>query len=702
MSNDATSPRNLSLGLITVLMLLVAVVAPVRAQNTPQTLRATIDVTKTGEPIEPEMWGHFIENLGTWWETNAWAEMIGDRKFYYPIDNDSIQNPPNGRRGVNQWTPVGPQSSVVMDSTRGYAGKYSPRITLASSSPRGIRQVGLPVHEGQRYTGRIVLAGDPAAKVAISLVWGPGPDDRQVVRIQDDLSQEFRTFPLAFTARADNRRATFEITGTGNGSFLVGAVSLMPADNIDGWRPGFIKLFREMHISTMRWAGNFSANYEWRDGIGDPDKRPPRYDFAWHGLEPNDVGTFEILDLNRLVGSEPYIGVNAALGDEYSAAQWVEYVNGSVNTPMGKRRAEHGHPEPFGVKWWGVGNEMYGEWQIGHMSIDHFVIKYNKFAEAMRAVDPSIILVAPGADIYQMQADSRDRPRVLPIPYKYDGPFDWSGNLLRYAWQNMDYISEHIYGPYGPNAQYYDSATGKWVRDTDAPIQDRLRRIPTRAHAAALEWKGYLERMPWLKDSGIKMVMDEWSTGGGGDLAAGLTVGMTLNEMFRHTDVFKRSDHTCAPCAISYDGWDPPVLRSNGLVFKMLADKYGTLPILDIGGNSPQPQLHGTVGIDIPPTPSGSPTYPLDVMAALSQDRQRLTISVVNPSESAHQLQLDVSGTTLPNSGQVWTVSGSSIRAGNVGGRPPEVTLTQSTLSNANRPITVAPFSINLYEFQIQ
>jgi len=689
-----------ALGLAAGLLVLAPAAALAQGTTVPQTIQATIDITKTGEPIDPLMWGHFIENLRNWWEGGAWAEMIGDRKFYYPVDNDSIQEPRNGRR-VNQWRPVGPQSGVVMDSTRGYAGKYSPRIALAGTSPRGIRQAGIPVHAGQSYTGRIVLAGDPAAKVEISLVWGPGSQDRQTVSIKDDLSQEFHTYPLSFTSRADNRAAELTITGTGSGSFLIGAVSLMQADNVEGWRPEFLALFREMRITTMRWAGNFSAGYEWRDGIGDPDRRPPRYEFAWHTLEPNDVGTFEVLALNRLVGSEPYIGVNAGLGDAHSAGQWVEYVNGSTNTPMGKLRAQHGHPEPFGVKWWGVGNEMYGEWQIGHMSIDHFVIQHNMFADAMLAADPSIYLVASGASRYQMQADARGRARVASIPYDYDGPFDWSGNLLRHAWQNMSYISEHIYGPYGMNGQYYDAATKEWVRDTTAPIQDRLRRIPNRARGAYEEWTGYLERMPWLRDSGIKLVMDEWSTGGG-DMFGGLTVGMTLNEMFRHSDAYVRSDHTCAPCAISYNAYDPPVLRTNGLVFKMLANNFGTLPILDIGGNSPQPQLRGTVGIDVPRTSSGSPTYPLDVMAALSSDRQQLTITVVNPSESPQQLQLEVTGTTLPGNARKWTVSGPNIQARNVAGQPPQTTLVESTLSNATSPITVAPFSINLYTFQLR
>ena len=688
------------LGLAAGLLVLTPTAALAQVQGVPQTIRATIDITKTGAPIDPLMWGHFIENLGAWWEGGAWAEMIGDRKFYYPIDNDSIQVPSNSRRWVNQWTPAGPQSSVVMDSTRGYATRHAPRIALAGTSPRGIRQAGIPVHAGQSYTGRIVLAGDPSANVDVSLVWGSGSQDRQTVSIRD-LSPNYRTYPLSFTSRGDTPRAELSITATGSGSFLVGAVSLMQSDHVEGWRPEYLAFFREMRVTTMRWAGNFSANYEWRDGIGDPDRRPPFYDFAWNGLEPNDVGTFEVLALNRLVGSEPYIGVNAGLGDAYSAGQWVEYVNGSTDTPMGRLRAQHGHPAPFGVKWWGIGNEMYGEWQIGHMAINHFVIQHNKFAERMLAADPSIKLVASGASLYQMYADSRSRPRVLSPPYAYDGPFDWSGNLLRHAWQNMDYISEHIYGPYGMNTQYFDSATKSWVRDTLAPVQDRLRRIPNRARGAYEEWTGYLERMPWLKDSGIKLVMDEWSTGGG-DMAAGLTVALLLNEMFRHSDVYVRSDHTCAPCAINTNRYDPPVLRTNGLVFKMLANNFGTLPILDIGGNSPQPQLRGTVGIDLPRTSSGSPTYPLDVMAALSSDRQQLTITVVNPSERPQLLQLEVSGTTLPRNARAWTVSGPDIQARNVAGQPPQTRLVESTLSNATASITVAPFSINLYQFQIR
>jgi len=103
-------------------------------------ITAVIDVTQTGELIGPMMWGHFIENLSSYLEGGLWAELIGDRKFFYPVSNAPLE-PPNGRSGwVNRWWPSGPEASVVMDSGRAYVGKHSPRVMLAGDGPRGIRQ----------------------------------------------------------------------------------------------------------------------------------------------------------------------------------------------------------------------------------------------------------------------------------------------------------------------------------------------------------------------------------------------------------------------------------------------------------------------------------------------------------------------------------------------------------------------------------
>ena len=93
---------------------------------------------------------------------------------------------------------------------------------------------------------------------------------------------------------------------------------------------------------------------------------------------------------------EQYISVNAGFGDSHSAAEEVEYMNGSVNTYMGAQRAKYGHPEPYRIKFWNIGNAPWGTWQLGHMDLKYYLLKHNEFAKAMRAVDPSITLIASG------------------------------------------------------------------------------------------------------------------------------------------------------------------------------------------------------------------------------------------------------------------------------------------------------------------
>ena len=158
--------------------------------------------------------------------------------------------------------------------------------------------------------------------------------------------------------------ASLEITGTGTGNFHIGTVSLMPADNVQGFRPDTIALLRQLHSGMWRLpGGNFISDWNWYDSIGDIDKRPPMFDYAWNAMQTNDVGMDEFMTLCKLIGVEPYITVNAGFGDSHSAAEEVEYMNGSVDTRLGAMRAQNGHPEPYHVKFWNIGNEPYGYWQ---------------------------------------------------------------------------------------------------------------------------------------------------------------------------------------------------------------------------------------------------------------------------------------------------------------------------------------------------
>jgi alpha-L-arabinofuranosidase len=137
----------------------------------------------------------------------------------------------------------------------------------------------------------------------------------------------------------------------------------MPANNVEGFRPDVLALLRELNAPALRWpGGNFVREYNWRDGIGDRDRRPPRKGPGWKSVAPNDVGIHEFMALCRLIGAEPSIAVNSGPGDTASAAAQVEYVNGAATTPMGAQRALNGSQAPFNARWWSVGNDTHSGW----------------------------------------------------------------------------------------------------------------------------------------------------------------------------------------------------------------------------------------------------------------------------------------------------------------------------------------------------
>lgn len=671
-----------------------------RAQTSnpiPTKVSMTVDASKTGAPIHRYVYGQFTELLFNLYEKGLWAEMLSDRKFFYPVDSGEKLNPENTKRNFTRWRPVGADEFVVMDAKNPYVGEHSPAVKLEGATPHGIRQAGLPLRKGRSYTGSVVLLGGAGAKVEVRLVWGSGVHDRQTIPLRS-LSAKYTKFPLRFTAGADSQDAALEIIGTGSGSFHIGVVSLMPADNMEGYRADMIKLLKELNSGIYRWpGGNFASGYDWRDGIGERDKRPPRYDYAWRTVEYNDMGTDEYLTLCRLLGIDPYLCVDAGFGDAHSAAEWVEYCNGSATTPMGKLRAANGHPEPYQVKWWGIGNEMYGEWQLGHMYIDHYVIKHNMFAQAMRKVDPSIELVAAGATPFETSTTARHHRRPLPatLPYEFGTPQDWSGNLLAHSSDYFDYLSEHLY-PALDSA--FDVDAQKFV-ETNDPL-DQVRRLPNRVRATVEAWEEYQRRMPELQDKHIKLAIDEWTGGGFRGFMRALCAAEGLQEMFRHSDVIAMGAYTAFISNLSFDGNDA-VYSSVGLVFKLYRQHFGTISVQVIG-NSPQKPVKGTVGVDKPKVSSGSDTYPMDVAAALTADHRKLTVAVVNPTETAHEMEFAVVGVQLKGSGTLHRIAAPNLDADNEPGKKPAVEIVGTRLSERPTTLTVPPLSISLFELDVQ
>jgi len=693
-----------SAGLLAILFLSV-----VSAAQAPK-VNAVIDASKTGAPISKNLYGQFLEHGGDIVNTGIWSELLADRKFYYPVSATAPQPPqpmgnaagnPRFRRPISRWwAPIGGDTVVTMDTKSPYAGDQTPLVKLNGKAPQGITESGIVVRKGKAYSGRIVLAGTPGTVVKVTLIWGKQTADRQTVTLPA-LASAYRKLPFKFQAQGDSDDAQLEIIGTGTGSFHVGAISLMPADNIEGFRAEVIAALKQLHSGVYRFpGGNFVSSYEWRYGVGDIDKRPPIFDPVWHAVQPNDVGTDEFLTLCRLLGVDPYITVNAGFGDAWSAKELVEYTNGAITTPMGKWRAANGHPQPYNVKLWGVGNEPWGDYQMGAISPEQFAVKHNLFAKAMKQVDPSIKLIAGGAMPDVMEgADQSKRLSGKYVP-DYLTPADWSGYMLSHDLDNIDMLSEHYYAS---GTEHTDMKLGKKVPINPPLSQIEWMRAPAVQVRAKYEhYRKYQELIPGLREKPVPVAIDEWAYFGGGpnSYKTAPAYAWAFHEMFRHSDVFQLGAFTFATAMMSQTRTEAE-LNPTGLLFKMYRDHFGVIPV-EVSGDSPQPKPTFPAGGDQPSVNPGSDTYPLDVSAALSEDRKTLTFAVLNPSDAKQSLKLTINGVKLASNGKLWQMAPSSLDAVVAVGKKPEVAAEEHPLGAVPDTIEAPPFSVSIYSYPLQ
>ncbi|MGH9405369.1 MAG: alpha-N-arabinofuranosidase [Terriglobia bacterium] len=679
----------------------------------------TLNTQQTAEPVSKYAFGMFIEHIGPLVYRSLWSEMLDDRKFYFPISSKKPLASAGPRRGgpgreaLRQWHPVGPEQVVVMDKVQPFVGDHSPRIELDSFTPHGIRQSGLALVKGKKYTGRIYLRGTPGSMIKLSLIWGDGANDRQTISLAN-LSAEYKKFPLSFTANADTNDGGLEVIGTGNGSFHIGTISLMPADNVEGFRPDTTALLRQLHSGFWRLpGGNFLSDWSWYDGVGDIDKRPPTFDYAWHAMQPNDVGLDEFMTLCRLIDVEPYITVNAGFGDAHSAAEEVEYMNGPASTRLGAERARNGHPEPYRIKFWNIGNEPWGTFQLGYTPLHYYVLKHNKFAKAMRKADPSITLIASGKMLVDMFLTGEQRIEYTGnLQSLYGTDVDWTGGLLAHCWGNFDGIAEHWYAQGG---RHFDLALAKTLPpnaptdDAYVPVEQTplewVRYAANVVHRKAEEWQGYQQRFPAMLQKKIFLSVDEYAYfgrtfNGGVNLELALAYAMIFNERMRHTDFLRMSAHTMGVSTLDYNS-TAANFNTTGLVFKLYGEHFvDSIPVA-VSGNSPQPEPKYPIGGDQPRTNSGSPTYPVDMFAALTPDRKFLTLAVVNATGSQQSFNLGVTGARLTGPSTLWQLTGESLDSVNRLGEPPQVRVKEIAIESASETISVAPNSANVFRFPV-
>ncbi len=597
----------------------------------------TVNIDSLSEPMPVYIYGQFIEHLGRCIYGGIWAEMFEDRKFWYtPGERES------------PWRVSGNRDLFTMERTYPFTGSQTPVLGVNAGGAAVMSQENLGFREGMTYSGRIILQATPGitgVKVKVRIA-----DTEQVVFI-DNPGGGYREYPLSFGSDRLVHDGVFTIEPEGIGRIWVGTVSLMPDDNIDGFRKDVMTLLKELDSPVYRWpGGNFVSGYDWKDGVGDRDRRPPRKNPAWRGVESNDVGMHEFIRFCELLGTEPYIAVNAGLGNAEEARQQAEYCNGPLSTPMGRWRATNGSSEPWNVKWWSIGNEMYGDWQLGHMSTEAFVEKHNEFARAMRSVDTTIVLIAVGEV----------------------GP--WDEMMLANCSDNMDMISEHFY-----RQDWHGGG-----------LMTHVKQIPDAIRQKAVAHRNYRETIPSLEGKDIRICMDEWNYWYGphiyGELgtryfyrdAIGIAAG--LNEFSRNTDIIYMANYAqtvnvigAIKASTTHSEFD-----GTGQVLKMYRHRFGTIPAAIEGE-----------------------TRPFDIAATLTAAMDTLTISVVNATWDEISFPLKVKGGTLGGRMDIWKVISPDDMSHNEPGREPPVRIVSEL--NAARPLKLKaePASITIFRIPV-
>ena len=429
-------------------------------------------------------------------------------------------------------------------------------------------------------------------------------------------------------------------------------VSLLPEDHVGFVKREVFEMARQLNAGMMRYSGNYISAYHWEHGVGPVLERPVMYNEAWGGWACKYFGTDEFVAFCRALGAEPLISVNDGSGTPEEAARWIEYCNGGADTPMGALRAANGHPEPYGVKYWEIGNEVWGEWQVGTCSAEDFARRALAFAKAMKTADPDIVLLVCG---HTDQA--------------------WNKAVLDIAGPHIDYLTLHLYhglGRFGmnrntPAEERYKAmaAFSEWTRHDIGQTMALIRSQPKHAHVklAVTEYNTM-----YYPNTNRKGLPDEHTLG------AAVANAANLNEMLRQSDVVHIGSFSdlvngwlggCIRVGDAYadqyrgktPGWSGRPLTVYGTptyeVLKLYAGR-------GIARMLPVETVCGTYSVAAgKPVPIALDALPdLDVAAGANEDGSEMTVFIVNRSLEEVKTRLCLDGIAAADETALYQITG--------------------------------------------
>ena len=428
-----------------------------------------------------------------------------------------------------------------------------------------------------------------------------------------------------------------------------------------------------MHLSTIRFpGGNFASGYRWMDGIGPRNERLPRHDLAWNSTIPNHYGTNEFIRFCREMNIEPYLCVNCGDGNMREAADWVEYCNGNGDSTLGKLRIEHGFPEPHKVKYWGIGNEVDGQGQIGQKSAQEYARAYTEFSKVMKRVDPEIKLIASAV------CDWEDNPSGRKTEW-----VERAQLMLEQAGDRIDYMSIHRYAHPSQGEPF------ETLMIFAQEFNDRLNAYEGLIHAVSMErgirhnigiavdeWGIYRRPIP----RAVAITPGKRASGlNEKNLEDALVVGLCLNSFIRHSYSVRMANYPPILMGMGINAARPdgPVLLTAAFYpFELYRRTCGQLS-LDVFWYGET--FSGTFN-----NRSYTGIRTLDVSATLDSARKQLVVFVVNQSkDKAMETIVSLAAGEFSGNVKISVVNGPDIKAENTDEKPNEV-VTRETSAEAS------------------
>lgn len=436
-----------------------------------------------------------------------------------------------------------------------------------------------------------------------------------------------------------------------------------PLADARGLRTDVLDALRRMRMPVIRYpGGNFASGYRWQDGVGPVGERPARLDLAWGAVDANAFGTNEFIHFCRELGAEPHLVVNCGDGDMRAARDWVEYCNGVADTALVRLRRAHGFDAPHHVRYWGIGNEVDGHWQIGYKTPQEYARAFTEFGKVMKWVDPSIELIAAG--VSDWEGDIVERARLL---------MEQAGDLI-------DYIDLHWYvdnraddfAAYMARSELFEQRLSAYEGLIRAVHLDGgiKRPIPI----AVCEWNAvFSERI--APHEGIYMLEDA------------LVVAMQLNAFIRHARAVRM-----AAIAQIVNVLGPVLTRPDGLVLQTIFYPFELYS-----------RLCGDVALDVfwsgDTFDGGDHTgvCVLDVSATLDAAGRQLALFVVNRTQGEPtEATVALAAGRFAGPGQAHVIDGPDIKAANRFDAPETVQTRALALDadGASLTYTFAPHSV--------